>query len=203
MKLYSYVIDHDYGFAPNPFFGICTLATCKPEIRKHAVVGDYVVGTGCARQKRQGVLVYCMRVEEITTYDAYWTDPRFERKRPFLRSSKMRSFGDNIYHRSPSTGDWCQASSFHSLRDGSPNPLNVNHDTHSEKVVISSDFTYWGGSGPQIPLSFRNYKGDDICAKRGYRVNFVDGLVPDFVAWMRGLNEHGYVGRPLDWPRSG
>ncbi|MBW2740862.1 MAG: hypothetical protein JRE64_18905 [Deltaproteobacteria bacterium] len=25
-KLYSYVVDHDYGYAPNPFDGYCTLA---------------------------------------------------------------------------------------------------------------------------------------------------------------------------------
>ena len=36
VRLYSYVFDHDYGFAPNPFHGVCTLATCKPSIREHA-----------------------------------------------------------------------------------------------------------------------------------------------------------------------
>ena len=25
-KLFSYVVDHDLGFAPNPFGGFCTLA---------------------------------------------------------------------------------------------------------------------------------------------------------------------------------
>lgn len=203
MKLYSYVLDHDYGFAPNPFFGVCTLATCKPKIRDHAVVGDYIVGTGCAKRDRRGFLVYFMRVEEIITFDAYWADPRFERKRPFLHGSKMRSFGDNIYHRNPATGNWCQANSFHSLPEGSYNPLNIEHDTHSEKVLIGSDFTYWGGSGPEIPYRFRNYSGGDICGERFYRVNFPDGLVPAFVAWMRSLNEHGFIGRPLDWPLSG
>lgn len=34
MTLYSYVVAHDFGFAPNPFDGLCTLATCKPDIRK-------------------------------------------------------------------------------------------------------------------------------------------------------------------------
>ena len=33
-KGYSYIITRDYGFAPNPFGGVCTLATCKPKIRK-------------------------------------------------------------------------------------------------------------------------------------------------------------------------
>lgn len=46
MKLYSYIVARDYGFAPNPFFGICTLATCKQKIRSAANVGDWVIGTG-------------------------------------------------------------------------------------------------------------------------------------------------------------
>jgi hypothetical protein len=42
-------VARDYGFAPNPFFGVCTLATCKPKIRKAAAIGDWVVGTGSSR----------------------------------------------------------------------------------------------------------------------------------------------------------
>ncbi len=30
---HCYVIPYDSGFAPNPFHGICTLTTCKPDIR--------------------------------------------------------------------------------------------------------------------------------------------------------------------------
>lgn len=32
--LFSYIVRWDHGFAPNPFHGICSLATCKPGIRK-------------------------------------------------------------------------------------------------------------------------------------------------------------------------
>lgn len=39
MYLYSYVIKRDYGFAPNPFENICSLATCKPQIRERALEG--------------------------------------------------------------------------------------------------------------------------------------------------------------------
>jgi len=42
-SLYSYVVRYDSGFAPNPFGGYCTLATCKPEIRKTAQLGDWLV----------------------------------------------------------------------------------------------------------------------------------------------------------------
>ena len=41
--LYLYVVDRDFGFAPNPFHGVCTLATCKPKIRKFAKVGDWII----------------------------------------------------------------------------------------------------------------------------------------------------------------
>lgn len=30
-KGYSYVVARDFGFAPNPFNGFLTLATCKPK----------------------------------------------------------------------------------------------------------------------------------------------------------------------------
>lgn len=48
MNLYSYVITRDYGFAPNPFWGICSLATCKPQIRQRALKGDWIAGFGGA-----------------------------------------------------------------------------------------------------------------------------------------------------------
>jgi hypothetical protein len=41
-RIYSYVVRYDSGFAPNPFYGYCTLATCKPDIRRGAEVGDLV-----------------------------------------------------------------------------------------------------------------------------------------------------------------
>ena len=36
MKVYVYILAADGGFAPNPFFGWCTLACCKPAIRRRA-----------------------------------------------------------------------------------------------------------------------------------------------------------------------
>ncbi len=46
MYIYSYVLRYDDGVAPNPFFGFCTLAVCKPVIRRKAQVGDWIIGTG-------------------------------------------------------------------------------------------------------------------------------------------------------------
>ena len=109
-RIYSYVVRYDSGFAPNPFYGYCTLATCKPDIRRWAEVGDWVVGSASNNRstKRGGHLVYAMRVTETTTFDDYATDARFEAKKPFRMGSRKQSCGDNIYFRDTLGGDWCQ-----------------------------------------------------------------------------------------------
>jgi len=199
-RLHSYVIDHDYGFAPNPFYGVCTLATCKPKIRKYAGLGDYIVGTGCAKRLRRGYLVYFMRVDEITSFDAYWRDQRFRTKRPLLRGSKKQGYGDNIYHHDR-TGHWKQEDSFHS-RPGRHHLENLEHDTKTtDRVLMGRDFAYWGGFGPKIPARFRSWKGYDICSGRGHQNRFPPELITAFIAWLRGLGKTGFLAKPLDWQR--
>lgn len=202
MRLFSYVVARDFGFAPNPFHGVCTLATCKPRIRSVAQVGDWVVGTGSAERGRSGYLVYAMKVDEIMTFEEYWADPRFQQKKPNLRSSKKQAFGDNIYSRRPGSDTWIQLNSHHSFKDGKPNPSNIKTDTSVNRVLIAHDYVYWGGSGPKIPAKFRNFRGIDICARRNHRSNFPRNFIEEFVAWVRSFGEHGYVAEPLDWGRT-
>jgi Nucleotide modification associated domain 2 len=204
MRLYSYVVARDYGFAPNPFFGICTLATCKPRIRGTAQVGDWVVGTGSKTRNREKHLVFAMCVTEALTFSNYWNDARFRRKRPNLRGSKKQAFGDNIYFKNSKTGKWHQENSHHSLEDGSMNRANVVNDTQADRVLLSLDFVYWGGVGPKIPARFLNYGTGHVslCVGRNHKINFPARFVEDFVAWIRSLNEKGYSGEPLDWNRT-
>jgi hypothetical protein len=44
--LFSYTIPIDDGAVPNPFCGMCSLAICKPAIRRVAKQGDWVAGLG-------------------------------------------------------------------------------------------------------------------------------------------------------------
>ena len=204
MRLHSYVVARDFGFAPNPFYGICTLATCKPEIRKGASIGEWVVGTGSRKRKRHKHIVYAMRVTGAMTFEEYWADPRFQRKKVNLRGSKKQAFGDNIYWRDPVNTQWCQANSHHSFHDGSANPKNVKTDTGTNRILFSDDFVYWGGSGPELPARFLDYGGShkSVCAVRGHKNDFPPELVNEFIAWIRSLNEAGYSGEPLDWRRT-
>lgn len=195
MRLFTYVICRDYGFAPNPFFGVCTLATCKPQIRRTAQVGDWVVGTGSKAQGRAGQLVYAMHVTEVMSFSDYWNDERFRCKRPNLGGSKKQAFGDNIYHRTSPDGPWHQANSHHSFRDGRPNPNNIQRDTQFDCVLLSDDFIYCGRNGPEIPKRF------DVCTPgRGHRCNFDEAVVEEFVTWLRS-HSPGFNGPPADWSR--
>ena len=204
MRLYSYVVARDYGFAPNPFYGVCTLATCKPRIRCTAQIGDWVLGIGSKARRREKRVVYTMRVTETMTFNSYWNDSRFQQKKPNLRGSKKQAFGDNIYFKNPKTGKWHQENSHHSHADGTTNRANVATDTQANRVLVSADFVYWGGSGPEIPKKFLSYgqNYESICVVRNHKNNFSPGLVKEVVAWIRSLNEQGYSGEPLDWART-
>ena len=195
-KLYSYIVARDFGFAPNPFYGFCTLATCKPQIRKRAEIGDWIVGTGSKSKGREGYLVYAMRVTEEMSFADYWADTRFHHKRPDMYGSMKKAFGDNIYHRGKNTGEWCQLDSHHSYAKGAQNHRNVQNDTKVDRVLISDDFIYFGGLGPQLPP----FRGESIChSTQGDRCRFSEEVVEDFIAWVRSFNDQGYCGTPLEW----
>lgn len=157
-RLFIYVVSRDFGFAPNPFHGCCTLATCKPDIRKSAKVGDWIMGVGGSRLNAVGRCLYLMEVSEILTFDEYWVDERFERKKPLRNGSALMMVGDNIYHRKSEAGPWIQEDSHHSNPDGTPNETNMKTDTGSLNVLVSWQFYYFGLSAPQVPLGSIDYK---------------------------------------------
>lgn len=198
--LYSYVVAYDSGFAPNPFMGFCTLATCKPKIRQFACCGDWIVGTGSANAKkvnRGGFLVYAMRVQEKLRFKQYWNDPRFEKKKPHLNGSYQTACGDNIY--CPLNGGWKQLNSCHSEEDGSPRQEHIERDTKVDSVLVSDDFVYFGGEGPKIPNSLECL----VLRSQGYRkLAFQNAehrsIIMKFETWLKGFCGTGYQGRPFD-----
>ncbi len=200
MKLFTYVVARDYGFAPNPFFGYCTLATCKPGIRATASKGDWVVGTGAkTKYDRVGYLIYAMRVDEVMDYDSYWNDLRFICKKPVMNGSLKQLYGDNIYHRFE--GRWVQVNSHHSLDTGNPNLKNIEHDTSSNLVLIARKFVYYGSAAPLIPKKFRQYRStnEDLCCPgRRYAIKSPE-LTAAFESWLESRGEWGVRGMPLEF----
>ena len=142
-----------------------------------------------------------MRVTETVSFNQYWSDSRFQNKRPNLHGSKKQAFGENIYHRESDSVEWDQENSHHTYSDGTTNFNNVSNDTQSDRILLSNDFVYWGGDGPKLPSEFTGSM-IDIRARRGYRNKFPEPLLKSFVDWMRNIGESGYVGKPLDWQRT-
>ena len=202
-SLFSYVVRYDSGFAPNPFFGHCTLATCKPGIRRYASVGDWVVGTGSGGVgvRRAGCLVYAMRVTEKLETAQYWDDPRFQCKKPELHHNWVAASGDNIYEPT-GPSKWRQLNSYHSKPDGTPNDQHKHRDTGVERVLVSEDYVYYGGEGPKLPPKFLSGGCMELChAGQNYRRVWEEDVIAGFEEWLRSQGHRGYEGKPWDWVR--
>jgi Nucleotide modification associated domain 2 len=201
-RVYSYIVRYDIGFAPNPYFGYCTLATCKPDIRQRALPGDWVVGFGSAGNKRAGQLIFAMQVEETLSYDQYWADIRFQSKKPNRSGSLRQQYGDNIYHRTNHSSPWIQEDARHSWDDGSPNLGHVKRDTRAPRVLLSRTFAYYGGTEILVPQYLRDVQGFDVCKiGQGYRVNRPDGVDALIINWASERCTEGIAGEPTDWTR--
>lgn len=202
MTLYSYVVRYDSGFAPNPFHGWCTLATCKPRIRQSAQVADWIVGTGSDARgaRRGGHLVYAMCVTETMTFNDYDADARFQSKKPYRRGSRKQSCGDNIYYRNAAGARWLQRDSFHSSPDGTRCREHVEHDTAVDRVLVSDKFVYYGGLGPRVPETLTAADGRHLCkAGIGYYVFRDPSFIATVEAWVALLGTAGYQSPPLEW----
>lgn len=202
MRLYSYVVRYDSGFAPNPFYGWCTLATCKPRIRHSAKIGDWVIGTGSDNRlvKRGGHLVYAMQVTEVLTFNEYDSDRRFQSKKPYRQGSRKQSCGDNIYFRNAAKTRWLQRDSFHSNDDGTCRADHVRRDTGVDRVLISERFVYFGGDGPLIPRTLTAADGRTLSKEGiGYYVFDDARFIAQVEAWVASLGGSGYQGPPFEW----
>lgn len=200
-RVYMYVVDRDFGFAPNPFHGICTLATCKPPIRKGARVGDWVIGMGGSRLNATGRCIYAMEVTQSLTFNEYWTQREFRDKRPVRNGSRVMMVGDNIYHRPEGGEGWQQLDSHHSLQDGSLNPLNVKNDTKADRVLISRRFYYFGSAAPLAPAGMLKRLGFKNAI--GHRVFDAESCL-ELMRWIKSHREAANVvlADPFDFKKS-
>lgn len=193
-----YVVARDFGFAPNPFHGTCTLATCKPAIRSAARVGDWVIGMGGGRLHATGHCLFAMEVTSKMTFDQYWNAPEFLIKRPLRNGSLTMAVGDNIYHRSRS--DWFQADSHHSHADGTADRSNLEVDTRADAVLLSNHFYYFGKAAPAIPPGILTNLG--YSNGRSHR-NFPIAKVMPLLNYLRLHGRRNYLmADPFDFARA-
>ena len=168
MKIYSYVVDHDEGREPNPYFNVCTLCRCKfskkaeatqgREGRKNIVElackGDWVIGTGGTSKKSagHGKLIYAMQVDERLTRWEYFTDRRFIQKKPERPRSEF--------------------------------------ERHKQFALVSWHFYYFGANAIDIPERFSHFE------KRGPGFRKVDPAeFRPFLEWLM-KRRPGKLGEP-------
>ncbi len=128
-SLFSYVVDHDNGFAPNPFFGTCILSHCmysksgKKNVIESAEVDDWIVGTGGKKNTGHGTIIYAMRVKEKPPIKRFFSDRRFARhRRLFDYGSRCGSKGKR----------------------------------HGDFFLVSREFHYFGRKAQSIPEKFKS-----------------------------------------------
>jgi hypothetical protein len=190
MDLYSYIVTHDTGFAPNPFWSYCTLACCKPVIRRKACVGDWIVGLS-PKAKGYGI-IYAMVVEEIISFEKYYHDGRFKIKRPdWNKGPVVYRRGDNIY-KLLQNGSFEQIRSMHCSE-------NIDDDLSGQNVLISKTFYYFGSQALELPGVL-----DTLKIGRGHRrfsQNFISEI--DIIsAYIQLISSQpaGVNAKPTIWP---
>ncbi len=198
MTYFLYKIEHDYGLAPNPFHGYCTLAVCKSQIRNSSrlKIGDWIIGIGSKALNNQNRIVFAMQVEEIMSFNNYWSDERFQNKKPKVNGSLVQMYGDNFYHYDENPKKWIQENSAHSNEKGKLNKDHLKRDVDGKKVLISQTFYYFGNNAIEIPEEL--FYEMNSAKLRNYKI-LSSNTGQQFIQYLSGKFEIGIHGDPSSW----
>lgn len=201
IRLFSYKMTNDNGFAPNPFHGILTLANCKPSMRRSKKIGDWIAGFTSKELNRDKVkeerLVYLTKVTDRISYNEYWNNPIYKCKIPDLNSSKtVDKAGDNIYK--PIKDNPLLNSDYIQIKNMNHGESDKNHDLDGNYVLISDCFFYFGSSPikidkeirPSVPIGSSpdgNLTENDIAQK--------------FINFIQNNYQTGVINMPHSWPK--
>ncbi|MBN1910142.1 MAG: hypothetical protein JW818_10415 [Pirellulales bacterium] len=188
MKLSAYIVRVDSGFSPNPFGRVCTLACCKPIIRKNAEPGDIIIGTGSVRDGLADHLIFAMRVRNILPLDVYWR--RYPSKRPSCHTL-IKMHGDNIWHRV--AGQWrCVRGALHDTD-------NLERDVSGENALVSSEFYYFGCKAIQFPGELLSV----VAKTQGHKNTYDPELIARFWKWVKKKTPRtGRIGWPVHFEKA-
>jgi hypothetical protein len=193
LTLYSYCLRFDGGDAPNPYWGICTLAICKPAIRRRAKKGDWVVGLGSKNSPFGDIsrsVVYAMKVTNVLTmneYDMYCRES-LPKKIPLWTSSDFRrKVGDCIY-------DFRRSGRRPRMRPSIHTEANRKTDLGGRNVLLSNHFYYFGNRPMDLPKGLLAI----IQGTQGHKSRANREYINEFVAWLEGkrLKRNALLGAP-------
>lgn len=197
IRLFSYKLTNDSGFAPNPFWGIMTLATCKPLIRKFKRVGDWITGFTSKKLCGDGIgkekLIFLMQVTDRVSISEYFYHPNFKNKIPVLNQQQfVFQAGDNIYK--PQDNEFIQ------IENRNHFEKDKKRDLSGEFVLASSKFYYLGSEALPIPEDVR----PDIPAKQsahGIQTHNIE-IAFEFIKYVTNKFAIGVHSAPHKWPHN-
>jgi hypothetical protein len=183
MKLYSYTLRYDSGAAPNPFWGICTLAICKPAIRLAAEVDDWIVGLGSTKSPIGDIsdhVVYAMKVTSKMTLEEYdqFCKTFVPKKKPDWRNRDYRMrMGDCIYN-------YIAGSASPKMRTGVHIEENMEKDLSGLYALVSKQYYYFGDKPVKLPDELRPI----MHTTQGHKSDANQEYVEPFVNWIESLD---------------
>lgn len=186
-KIFSYIVKHDHGVAPNVDGGVCTVCLCKPRIRLTARVGDWIVGLWPAPDRFRAT--YVMQVGRKLTMRRYYECGEFDQKKPDRSQTP-----DNIYAFHPLLGPRRREDTWVHQK-----PSQAKSDLGGRYVLIADRFWYFGGTLCELPERF--WTLDLPNPRRNHRVtNLNDAEMKNLIEW---FNRHGQgvIGTPRDSDR--
>ena len=154
--LYSYKMSHDDGFAPNPYFGVLTLATCMSKMRQNTKVGNWIAGwtsrkTATSTPPGEERLIYLAKVTDKIPVAEYWD--KFPMKRPSNADEKS-THGDNIYCPDSSSPDGLRL--VESVYRRPTDTVKIGKDLNGGFVLICEEYYFFGADSPlEVPHKAR------------------------------------------------
>lgn len=144
------------------------------------------MGLGSKATDLDGHLVFAMQIAETLTFDEYWSDHRFEVKKPEQSEDYRRICGDNVYRWDDHTRSWIQLPCFHCEDD------DVARDTGTNRVLIASKYVYFGSSAIEMPIEFLAWGDRYFVGFRNHRVNdLAVHRVDELIEWLEALCQDG------------
>ncbi|MBN3876444.1 MULTISPECIES: hypothetical protein [unclassified Nostoc] len=181
MRLFSYCLRYDDGAAPNPFWELCTLAICKPVIRRAANIGDWVVGLGSTQSPIGNItdcVVYAMQVTDKMTLRKYDEFCRVHSPHKIPKwNSEIFEYrvGDCIY-------DYSQGEQS-VLRPSVHDISNQETDLGGINVLMSRHFYYFGDKPVHLPEPLTSI----VHKNQGHKSTANQPHVIPFVTWIDNL----------------
>ena len=128
MTIFRYVLRYNTGLAPCFQFGLFSLALCKPNIRKSAKVGDWLLGYASTKGGREkNRLLYAAKITKIVTMGVYMGREPARADQIYSRdgAGKFQHNGRSEHHKTAEaqTRDWS-----------------------CNRVLLSKKFRYFGDS---------------------------------------------------------